>query len=428
MEFQVADSGPCRKTITIHIPAEKVREHLDTVYQDASKQVRMKGFRPGKVPRKVLQERFGPALQAEAKESLVNQSFQEAMRGTDVNLVGKPRVEGLDNSPLDPEAPLEFKVHLDVRPQVELGDVKGLPITRASTEPTDEDVESALQQIAAPKRKLQPVGEPAAEGDFIQADATYRVGDEVVHGQQGMRLNVAIPIAGTDAGAFADALAGSAKGDTRKLEITYPPNFANEAVRGKTGEVELQILDVLRVLPPPIDDEFAKGFDFESLEAMKTDLRAKIGAEKERLEKLRQEDQCIEALMQANGFPLPDGLVEDEAKSQLANYAKRLEQAKTPAEEIQRRVEEAQAEARAEAEKRVRIFFILDAVAQQQKIFVTESDVEEAIRGLAAQHNVTPDVVRKHYEENQLMGDLRLGILERRVRDFLRDNAKITDS
>ncbi|MEZ5965890.1 MAG: trigger factor [Planctomycetota bacterium] len=428
MEFQVADTGPCRKTITIHIPADKVRAHLEHVMSDASRQVRMKGFRPGKVPKKVLEAKFGAALQAEAKESLVNESFQEAMRGTEVALVGNPRVEGLDNKPLDPAVPLEFKVHLDIRPQVELGETKGLAVTQQPTDATDEDVDSALQQIAGQKRKLQPVAEPAQEGDFIQADATYRCDAEVVHSQQGMRLNTGIPIAGTDPEAFSQQLTGCSKGDSRKLEITFPTNFAVEAVRGKTGEVELQIQDVMRVQPPPIDDEFAKGYDFDSLDALKADLRTKITGEKERLEKIRQEDQCIEALMKAHDFPLPEGLVEDETQAQLRNFAERMKQSKVSEEEIEQRVGEAKDEARQEAEKRVRIFFLLEAIARQQKIFVTESDVEEAIRTLAAQHNATPEAVKKHYEEHNLLGDLRLGILERRVRDFLRENARITDS
>jgi len=428
MEFQVADTGPCRKTITIHIPADKVRAHLDHVFQDASQQVRMKGFRPGKVPRRVLQEKFGSQLQAEAKERLINDSFQEAMRGTEVALVGKPRVEGLDNKPLDPAVPLEFKVHLDIRPQFELGETKGLKVTRSPTDATDADLDAALQQIAAQKRKLQPVAEPAQDGDFIQAAASYRLAGEVVHRQEGMRLNTGIPIAGTDPEAFAGQLVGSAKGDSRKLEITFPPNFAVEAVRGQRGEVELQVHDILRVQPPPIDDEFAKGYDFESLQAMREDLRTKITAEKERLEKLRQEDQCIAALIQAHDFPLPEGLVEDETRGQLQNYAERLKQAKTPDDEVASQVEAAKGEARQEAEKRVRVYFILEAVARQQKIFVTEQDLEDAMRGLASQHNTTFETVKKHYEEHGLLGDLRLGILERRVRDFLRDNAQFTDS
>lgn len=427
-DIQIADSGPCRKTITIKVPAEKIKAHLEHVYSDASNQVRMKGFRPGKVPRKVIENKFGPALQQEAKQSLVQELFQEAMRDRELALIGNPRLDGLPSEPLDPQKDLEFKIHLDIRPQFELSETKGLAITANSTAPTDEDVESALQQLGGQKRKLAPVAEPAADGDFVQADATHRQDGAVVHTQTGMRLNTTIPIAGTSPEDFADKLRGSSKGDVRKLAITFPPNFANEAVRGKQGEVELTIIDVLRVQPPPIDDEFAKGFDFDSLDAMKADVRAKIGAEKERLEKLRQEDQCIQALIAAHDFPLPEGLVEDETKAQLDNYANRLKQNKVADEEIKQKVEEAKAEARQEAEKRVRIFFLLDAVARQQKILVTEGDVEEAIRALAAQHNVTPDAVRKHYDENNMMADLRLGILERRVRDFLRANAKVTDS
>lgn len=429
MEFQVADSGPCRKTITVRIPAEKIRAHIDDVYKSASQQVQLKGFRPGKVPRQVLESRFGGEIQNEAKQSLVNQSFQEAMRDhTDIKLIGAPRVEGIDAKPLDPRNPLEFKIHLDIRPEFQLGQTKGLAVKRSKTDVTDEDMDSALQQLAGQKRRLAPVDEAAADGDFVQADARYLSDGKEVHSQAGMRLNTNIPIAGTDPQQFTEQLLGTKKGDHRKLELTFPANFANEAVRGKKGEVELNVTDVLRVQAPPIDDEFAKGFDFESIDALKAELRTRIAAEKERLEKLRQEDQCIEALMKAHDFPLPEGLVQDETAGQLRNFEARMKQANVGEEEIKQKLEEAQGEARQEAEKRVRIFFLLEAVAREQKIFVTENDVEDALRALAAQNNVTPDDVRKHYEQHNLMGDLRLGVMERKVRDFLRDSAEITDS
>lgn len=428
MEFQVADTGPCRKTITVRIPAEKIRAHIDDVYKQASNQVQMKGFRPGKVPRQVLESRFGSDIQNEAKQSLVNQSFQEAMRDRDIKLIGAPRVEGIDAKPLDPSKPLEFKIHLDIRPEFTLGQTKGLAVKRSKTEVTDEDMNSALQQLAGQKRKLSPVAEAAADGDFVQADASYRLGGTEVHTQSGMRLNTTIPIAGTDPVQFTEQLLGANKGDKRTLKITFPSNFAVEAVRGKDGEVELAVADVLRVQSPPIDDEFAKGFDFDSIDALRTELRSRIGSEKERLEKLRQEDQCIEALMKAHDFPLPEGLVQDETTAQLRNFEARMKQANVPEEEIKQKLEEAQGEARQEAEKRVRIFFLLEAIARDNKIFVTENDVEDALRMLAAQNNVSPEDVRKHYEQNNLMGDLRLGVLERKVRDFLRDSAEITDS
>ncbi len=428
MDIQVAESGPCRKTITIRIPPEKVRQHIEGMYRSASQQVQMKGFRPGKVPRKVLEQRYGEAIAAEAKETLVNQSFREAMQGQGFQPIGAPKVEGLDASPLDPAAALEFQVHVDVRPEFKLGKVKGLSVKRGDPSVTDEDMESGLNQLAGQKRKLGPVAEPAADGDFLQADVTYRCDGAVVHEQKGLRLNTGIPLAGSDPTVFADKLRGASKGDSRTIALTFPPNFEVEAVRGKPGEADLAIQDVLRVQSPPLDDEFAKGFDFDSIDALKEELRKRIGAEKERQDKLRQEDECIEALLGAHDFPLPPGLVDDETEAQLKGFEHRLKQAETPEDQIPAKVEEARGEARQEAEKRVRVFFILDAVARDQKIFVTEGDMEEALRSLAAQNQTTVDVVRKHYEERNMMADLRLGILERKVRDLLRANATIADS
>ena len=428
MDIQVAESGPCRKTITIRIPPEKIRQHIEGMYRSASQQVQMKGFRPGKVPRKILEQRFGEQIAAEAKESLVNQSFREAMQGQEFQPIGAPKVEGLDGSPLDPATVLEFQVHVDVRPEFKLGAVKGLTVKRGDPSVTDEDLESGLQQLAGQKRKLGPVAEPAVDGDFLQADVTYRCDGAVVDEQKGLRLNTGIPLAGSDGVDFATKLRGASRGDARTIALTFPPNFPIEAVRGKAGEAELQIQDVLRVQSPPMDDEFAKGFDFDGIDALKEELRKRIGAEKERMDKLRQEDECIEALLTAHDFPLPPGLVDDETDAQLQGFAQRLKQGETPEDEIPAKLEEARPEARQEAEKRVRVFFILDAVAREQKLFVTEGDMEEALRNLAAQNQTTVDVVRKHYEEKNMMADLRLGILERKVRDLLRANATIADS
>jgi trigger factor len=428
MEIQITASGPCRKTVSIKIPPEKIRTHVDEVFKSAQGQVTQKGFRPGKVPRAVLEKKFGPAILAEAKEKLVQESFQEAVREHKLAVIGRPTVNGIDEKPLDPTVPLQFEVAFDVRPEFELKSVKGLEVAAGDPAVTDADMESALNSLADQKKTLREVQEPVGTTDFAKGDLVYRdaAGASVVE-KKGIQLNPGIPVAGSDPEKFASALTGAEKGATVRLELTFPPNFEKPELRGQAGTLEFTVAEVLRVAPAPLDDEFAKGFEFETLDAMKEELRNRIADEKVRANKVRQEDDILRILIAEHTFDLPQSLVDDQAEHALSQFGQRLKQNGMPDEEIQTRLESSKEDARKDAEQRVRVFFLIDAIARREKIFVTENDVDTEIRNVAAQHNAAPDEVRRHFESNGMISDLRIGIMERKVRDFLRENAKLSD-
>jgi trigger factor len=204
-------------------------------------------------------------------------------------------------------------------------------------------------------------------------------------------------------------------------------------VRGQTGTVRLQALEILRVTPAPIDEAMAKGLEFDSLVALRADLKARISGEKQRIGRNRQEEQCLQQLFTTHTIAVPPSLVEEQQRAALANFAQRLKQGGGSDEDIRKRLEESQAEAQQDAERRVRLFFLIEAVAKQQKLFVTESDVEGELRAIAQansnqEQQISPAQVREHLEKNNQLGELRLALLERKVRDFLRENAKIVDS
>lgn len=428
MDVQLAEDGPCSRTLTIKITPERIRDHLDDAYREASRQVKIKGFRAGHVPRKVLEKRFGDAIRVEAKDSLVSRMFNEAIRAHDLHIVGRPRVEGLDDKPLSESEPIEFRVKFDIRPVIEIGDTKGIEVERRPTDVTDEDIDAALRQIADQKKTLDTVDGAVENGDFVRADMTFADGDgNTILERKGSQLSTAIPIAGTDPQTFSAQLVGKQRGEECRLEIEYPANFEKESVRGQRGSVVLHIHDVLRVQAPAIDDELAKELDHESLEALRTDLAERIAVEKVRAEKVRQEESILEILLNEQPFELPATLVEDQASHQLQLYAQRLKQQGMEDGAVEGKVEESRQEALEDARRRIRMFFLLDAIARREKLFVTDADVDVELRNIAAHHGLPVDDVRQHYEQHKLMDDLRVGIMERKVRDHLRGNAKFTD-
>ncbi len=433
MEVQVAETGPCSRTLTITVPPEAVKQHVDQLYASAQQQVQMKGFRRGKVPRQMLERMHGAQILAEAKEQLLNRFFGEACRERQLNPVGRIRIDDLEKVEVKVGEALAFTAQIDVKPQFELPDAKGIEVPAFEPEATDEDIDGALKEIAHQKRTIKPTTEPVADGDFVKCDYTFAdEGGAEVHTRKGVQLNTRIPIHGVDDAAYTEALLGAKAGDTREMPIAFPDNFEKPAVRGKQGTVRVHVREVLRVSPPPIDDALAKGMEFESLDDLRADLKQRISAEKQRIGRQRQEDHCLDHLAKATGIPLPPSLVEEQKQASLQGFAQRLQQEGLAEEEIHKRLDEAAGEAQQDAERRVKLFFLIEAVARQQKLFVTEGDIEGELRRIAAansgpEQQITAAQVREHLDRENRLGELRLALLERKVREFLRENSKSVD-
>ncbi|MEC7585056.1 MAG: trigger factor [Planctomycetota bacterium] len=428
MQVQVAETGPCTRKLTIQVPEQQIREHMDSMYASANQQVRLKGFRQGKVPRKVLEKHLGNQILVEAKQQLVNRFLSEACQSEEIRPIGNIVVDNFEELEVAPDSSLEFTVQVNVRPNFELGETKGLEAAAYETEVTDTDLNNALQEIANQKRSIGKVDEPSEKGDFVKVDLEFQ--DEEgnkVHERSGVQLNTTIPLAGTEQAAFEEALTGTEAGKSIELALTFPDNFEKDEHQGKPGKAVLQVLEVMRVTAPPIDDELAKGLDFENLDALKKDLGTRIGNEKERVGKQTQEEECLRQLLDQHAFEVPQTLIEEQQQASLKAYGERMKQSGVADAEIETHVEKARDEALEDATRRVRMFFLIDEIAQAEKLFVTEGDVESEIKKIAQANEATPAQVYEHLQKNNQLGELRLAIVERKVRDFLRENAKIVD-
>ncbi len=433
MEVLVAETGPCSRSLTITVPPALVTEHLDRMFASAQQQIQLKGFRPGKVPRAFVEQRFGQSILAEAKEQMVNRFFGEACRSKDINPVGKIAIDDFENLAVKAGASLQFTAKIDVRPTFELKAVKGLEVDGFEPEASEADVDNALKEIVHQKRTLQPTTEAAVDGDFVKADYTFHdAAGKVVKSKKGVQLNTRLAIHGVEEAVYTAAVLGVTAGKSLSMPITFPANFEVEAVRGQTGTVQGTVLEVIRVTPPPIDDTLAKGLEFDDVASLRADLKSRISQEKQRLGKNRQEEQCLNALMAAHDIPLPPSLIEEQQRASLGSLAHKMQENGASEDEIKKKLEESQAEAQQDAQRRVRLFFLIEAVARQKKLFITETDMEQELRAIAqsnSNENVqfTTQQVREHLERENRLGELRLGLLERKVRDFLRENAKIVD-
>jgi len=432
MEVQVAEIGPCSRSLEITVPPQQVNEHLDQMYESARQQIQIKGFRPGKVPRDLIQKKFGASILSEAKEQLLNRFFGEACKAKDLAPVGRVSIDDFEKLEVKPGSALKFVAKIDVRPVFELKSTKQLEVDAFVPEATDAEVDNALKEVAHQKRSIKKTDDAAQDGDFVKGDTSFvDAKGTVVHSRKGVQLNTRVAIHGTDEDAYTKALIGAVAGKTIEIPITFPDTFEKEAVRGQQGTVRVQVTEILRVLPPPIDDELAKSLEFESLAALRDDLRTRISAEKMRIGRQNQEEQALQRLLATHDIPVPPSLVEEQQHAALANFKARLEQNGASEEDVKKKLEESRDEAQQDALRRVKLFFLIEAVAKQQKLFVTETDMDHELRAIAAANSqqgpITAAQVRDHLEKENRLGELRLALLERKVRDFLRDNAKIVD-
>ena len=266
MEVQVAETGPCSRSLTITVPPTLVNEHLDRMFQSAQQQIHMKGFRPGKVPRNLVEKRFGNGILAEAKEQMLNRFFGEACRSKDLNPVGRIAIDDFEKLEVKPGQQLKFIAKIDVRPTFELKVSKGLEVEGFEGEASDLDVDNALKEIVHQKRTIQPTSEAAADGDFLKCDYSFLDGNgKEVLSRSAAQLNTRLPLHGVEEAAYTHAVIGAKAGTTIEMAITFPANFEKEAVRGQQGKVVAKVAEVLRVTPPPVDEELAKGLEFGSL-------------------------------------------------------------------------------------------------------------------------------------------------------------------
>ena len=432
MEVLVAETGPCSRSLEITVPPAQVNEHLQQMYESARQQIQIKGFRPGKVPRDIIQKKFGASILSEAKEQLLNRYFGEACKSKDLAPVGRVSIDDFDKLEVKPDAALKFVAKIDVRPVFDLKSTKGLEVESFVPEATDAEIDNALKEVAHQKRSIKKVDDAAQDGDFVKGDTSFvDGGGAVVHSRKGVQLNTRVAIHGTEEDAYTKALIGALPGKTIEIPITFPDTFEKEAVRGKQGTVRVQVTEILRVAPPPIDDELAKSLEFESLASLRDDLRARISSEKQRIGRQNQEEQALQQLLKTHDIPVPPSLVEEQQHAALANFKARLEQNGASEEDVKKKLEESTNEAQQDALRRVKLFFLIEAVARQQKLFVTETDMDTELRAIAAANSqqgpITAAQVRDHLEKENRLGELRLALLERKVRDFLRENAKIVD-
>jgi trigger factor len=423
------DESPTRTILDIEVPAEEVERTYAAVSRAFAKKATMPGFRRGHVPEHLVQQRFAGEIREEVVERLLPAALSSAIQEKDLAILGHPRVDKLE---WNPPGPIRFSAHLDLKPAVDPGEYKEIPVEDVSVEPTEEEVDRVLERIRESHAEFHPIeGRPAAAGDYAVADIAGRFVEILEPGQNPRTFRdekITLEVGHADSmPEINEALTGSAVGETRNFRKTFPDDFPNEDFKGKTVDYEVTLAALKEKRLPPIDDDFARAVaQAESAEKLRDGVRANLRAEKESARRRKFRHDILGTILSRADVPAPEVLVESEVEGSLREYARYLAaNGLDPKEADWEKIRE---DARPGAERRVREYLVLDAVARREDISVTETELDAEIKRAAARRGVETSELRERLAKNDGLDALRDEMRLSRTLDLLISAARVLPS
>ena len=424
MQVNYEKTGPCAAKVSFNVPASDFEGEVQKALKHAGRNVAMKGFRPGKVPMHVLEKGYGAEIRKEAMQHFVQQAYGQAVKENELKPIGIERLS-VDDLAMADNGDFGHEFEISLRPDIELGTYKGLSIDSNVAPATDEEVAAALQDVQRQRARVEPAeDEGLVEDGMAQCKVQWIVEDETVLDRDDLRLSPSEPIPGVDSEAYKNAMLGSKDDDEFDLELSIPEEFEKEELRGKTGICKMTIVKAFRIEMPPLEELFTL-FEVEDEAALNESIREKIGEAKADQEKSRIETELIGQLVETHPMELPETMVEQQTNARIKQYEEGLEKQGLSEDVVAKESENHAATARDGAEKGIRSLFLIQAIAEKEELLVNREEMMAEFDTIATRNQTTRDEVQKYYEENQMVDQMALEILERKVRGFLRENANI---
>jgi len=423
------EESPTRTVLEIEVPADRVEETITQTVRAYARKAAIPGFRKGKAPESVVRQRFADQIKADALESLLPDAVGEAIREKKLAILGRPQVEDLQ---WEPPGPIRFSARLDLKPAVDPGDWREVPVEDEPVEPADEDVSKVIDRIREAHAEFHPVeGRAAAPGDFAVADIAGSFVEILAPGQNPRTFKdekLTLEVGHADSmPEINDALRGAVPGETRSFRKTFADDFPNEEFRGKTVDYQVTLAAVKEKRLPSVNDAFARAVaDGETVETLRDRVRARLRSEKEGDRRRKFRRRILDVLLSRQQIPAPEILVESETASALRDYARYLAASGVdPEKEDWAKLQE---EARPGAERRVREYLLLDAIADREGIEVSDTELEAEFKRAAAQRGVEPAALREQMTQSGGIEALRDEMRLSKAVDLLIGAAKVLPS
>ncbi len=424
MDVSVEEISGLTRELRISLPAGTVGRELDKAFDKLKREVSLKGFRRGKVPRTVLEKNFGDRVREEVADRLVQETYFDALEKSGLDAVVHPEIREFD---FPEDGTFVYAARVDVRPEFELGQYKGLKVELPRIEAADEEIDARIEELRRRHAPLRTVDDrPVGEGDLVVIDAQgYHNGKPMPQVQlSGYSLEVGGGQLGPE---FENALVGIEPGADASFEIDFGPGHPNPVLAGKKVEFKVSVKEVKERVLPEVDDEFAAEVneEFKSVADLRNYIAEKIKAEKEDASVGSFNDRVMQKILENHEFEVPERLVRYEVNSLIEELEDSLLNANTNLEAAGINRQELEERYRDLAEKRVRGDFILKKIAETEDIKVTDEDIDNGFARVAEKYNMEIDEVKKYFARRDDLLPFLNELLSEKVLDFLKKESEI---
>jgi trigger factor len=431
VNITVENLAPCKKLLRVEVDAKAVDEIFDAVTKDYQKQAALPGFRPGKAPRDMVVKKYEADIKDDAKRKLIGENYRKALEEKKLHVLGNPDIEEIQ---FERGKNLQFAATIETAPEFELPEYKGLPVKRETKSVADEDVERALGLLAQQHVKFETAARELKMGDVAVVNYTGTCDGkpitEIAPTAKGLteQKNFWVDIApDTFITGFAEQLVGAKAGDKKTVTVDFPADFVTKQLAGKKGIYEVEIVEVKEKISPPVDDELAKKFGAENLEKLRAGVRVDLENELKYGQIKAVRGQIIDALLGGANFELPETAVAHETKNVVYNIVQENSKRGVPRELIEKQKDEIYTAAARSAKERVRLAFIVQRIAEQEKISVSQEEVLQRVQALSQAYQIPPDQFIKDLQKRNGINELYDQIAHEKVLAFLEINAKVAD-
>jgi len=423
MKVQVENIDSVKKKVEVVLPEEKINSIRESIYSELQKQAKIKGFRPGKVPRPMIMSYYKDYIDDELKKRMVQETMYEALDEAKVNPVVQPVVDFINEA--DRQG---YVLECEVIPDIELPAYKGIEVEVEPIEVSDEEVAKRLDGLQHMHAEVVAIegGRGAQNGDLVIIKYQGYEDGKPVKGIETEAYPVELG-SSTLMPEFENALIGMKESEEKEIPISFPDDYPDKDIAKKTLQFKVTLKDIKEKRLPEVNDEFAKDLNFDNIEAMHKGLRDEIVKEKENVRSKEVAQKVIDALIGAVDIPVPKILLEKRIEMMMEEAKSRFKADRLTEEEARAIEERFRKDFEKSAETRIKSEILIAKISEKEGISADENDVQERIKKIAEDAKRPLNDVRNFYEQYNLLNNLRSSIIEERTISFLRDNALIKE-
>lgn len=428
LKVDIKEIGPCKKHIFVTISEADIKQLRDDTIAELSKETAVPGFRPGKVPEKLLAKRFRKEISDQLKQKLLVQSLEQVSEENDLDPINEPELD-VENLDVPESGDFDYEFEIEVRPVFEVPDYASMTIDRPVKEVSEEDVLQARERYLSQFGQVTPLDGKAELGDYVvcnlkftHSDKTIREMDEIT-----LRLRSTLRFQDAEVEGFGEMIAGAVEGDVKQFEVKISREATDVEMRDESVQAELTVLDIKRLELPELGDAILERIGVNSADQLDELLKSSLDRQVDYEQRQKTREQVLGKITEAASWDLPEGLVRKHVDNALRREILEMQQAGFSRQQIMARENKIRQESVSTTEQALKEHFVLDKVATEQNIECTGEDIASEISMMAMQQGESPRKLRTKMVKNGMIENLEAQIRERKAVDFILSKASFND-